>query len=726
MRCSLPARLLGLLLALACAVLPCRPASADAFGDLKARYEKEKDKDFSTRMATLNEVAALGTAEGLRWLERVSKDDHDPSVRVNALWSIAKVKLPEAGQSLLETFRKGEPKDRGSILSAWTSYRTEDLPEDVIATALASKDVSARSSLLTVFARRNDPRLLAECGRYLSDFPTNASSIINPLSQRMSPGAVPLLLAVFDETKAYERDNVPRAFSAVAPDVKQALVDAITKGVEPALTRAAQVAARARIAEAEAALLAAAHAAKDDERKAFFLDAATRVGLASEEGLQLALQCLRSPKEVLVLGGARALRVRPCPTAIPLLIRLLGSRSTPIKAEARVTLERITGQGFGDRADLWEAWWKEHGATFDPSKVPAQAEADALDRTLVDLALEKGAEALRAMAAGREAKSSKAPWEYGSHPVGTTALVLLALHAVDADTKEKAFTEGLRWLLSQPVPDSTYDAGIVAMALETIGGKKHAAKVKEATRVLLAAQNEQGGWGYSSASQKTDHSNGQYAILGLRHAVRAGVKVPEAAWRNAHAAWMRTQNPDGGWTYVPTGPKDTSTCSMTAAGVSSLLICAENLALDEAGREATWAAIDRGFVALGKLMKVGTDSLYALYGVERAGVLGRRALLGTVPWYAPGAKRILDEQARDGLWTGPYHRAVDSALALLFLKKATAPIAGPITGDGRPLAPPPAPAPAPSPAPAPAPAPTPAPAPPPAPAPEPLPGPQAR
>lgn len=726
MRRARPGRAALLLLALACTLLPCRPARADAFGDLKARYEKEKEKDFSTRMATLNEVAALGTEEGLRWLERVSKDDHDPSVRINALWSIAKVKLPQAGQSLLETFRKGDPKDRGSILSAWTSYRTEDLPEDVIATALASKDVSARSSLLTVFARRNDARLLAECGRYLSDFPTNASSIINPLSQRMSPGAVPLLLAVFDDTKAYERDNVPRAFSAVAPDVKQALVDAITRGVEPTLTRAAQVAARARIAEAEAALLGAAHAAKEDERKAFFLDAAARVGLASEEGRLLALECLKSPKEVLVLGGARALRVRPCPAAIPPLIKLLGSRSTAIQAEARVTLERITGQGFGDRADLWEAWWKDHGDTFDPASVKPPPEGEVLDRALVDLALEKGAEALRAMAAGREAKSSKAPWEYASHPVGTTALVLLALHAVDPDTKDKVFSEGLRWLLAQSVPDSTYDAGIVAMALETIGGKKHAGKVKEAARVLLAAQNEQGGWGYSSANQKTDHSNGQYAILGLRHAVRAGVKVPEAAWRSAHAAWMRTQNPDGGWTYVPTGPKDTSTCSMTAAGLSSLLICAENLALDDASREATWAAIDRGFVALGTLMKVGTDSLYALYGVERAGVLGRRALLGTVPWYAPGAKRILDDQARDGLWTGTYHRAVDSALALLFLKKATAPIAGPVTGSSRPLAPPPAPAtvpPAPAPS-APAPAqPAPAPS---QPAPAPTPEPAAR
>ena len=74
-------------------------------------------------------------------------------------------------------------------------------------------------------------------------------------------------------------------------------------------------------------------------------------------------------------------------------------------------------------------------------------------------------------------------------------------------------------------------------------------------------------------------------------------------------------------------------------------------------------------------MKLDKDSLYALYGIERAGVLGQPRLLGGQPWYVPGAKRLIDEQGRDGFWRGQYHEAVDSAFAILFLKKATAPLA---------------------------------------------------
>ena len=86
--------------------------------------------------------------------------------------------------------------------------------------------------------------------------------------------------------------------------------------------------------------------------------------------------------------------------------------------------------------------------------------------------------------------------------------------------------------------------------------------------------------------------------------------------------------------------------------------------------------IDGGFLALGKIMKLDTDTLYALYGVERAGILGRRMVFDGKAWYPPGAKRLVDEQGRDGFWTGGYNEAVQTAFAILFLKKATAPITG--------------------------------------------------
>jgi len=113
---------------------------------------------------------------------------------------------------------------------------------------------------------------------------------------------------------------------------------------------------------------------------------------------------------------------------------------------------------------------------------------------------------------------------------------------------------------------------------------------------------------------------------------------------------------------------------MTSAGVTCLLICLENADLTEEERTELLAVIDGGFTTLGEKMKIDKDSLYALYGIERAGVLGRRSLMGDQPWYVPGAKRLIEEQSRDGHWRPGYNEPVQTSFAILFLKKATAPI----------------------------------------------------
>jgi len=229
----------------------------------------------------------------------------------------------------------------------------------------------------------------------------------------------------------------------------------------------------------------------------------------------------------------------------------------------------------------------------------------------------------------------------------------------------------VKYLLSTSLPDKTYDLGILAVALETVGGKKYRRRIAECARRLLSTQLDHGMWGYPTGNG--DNSNTQYAVLGLRSAARAGVKVPARTWRRVRDHYLGTRGPDGGWSYT-LSHRTVSSASMTAAGVSCLLICLENLKLAEEERVALRAEIDRGFDALGEKMKLDKDSLYALYGMERAGVLGSKALFGGKPWYVPGAKRLLDEQGRDGLWRGQYKEAVDTSFAILFLKKATAPI----------------------------------------------------
>ena len=238
--------------------------------------------------------------------------------------------------------------------------------------------------------------------------------------------------------------------------------------------------------------------------------------------------------------------------------------------------------------------------------------------------------------------------------------------------KDRDVRAGLEFILKAPTPQHTYDAGIVAMALEASGGKRFRKKIAECAKFLVSTQKESGIWAYPSGNG--DNSNSQYAVLGLRAAVKAGVKVPARTWRAAANHFLDTQNEDGGWPYVP-GPTAGTSTSMTAAGLASLLVCLENLEASKDERERILAAIDRGFTILGEKMKIDRDSLYALYGIERAGVLGRRGAMGGKPWYGPGAVSLVEEQDRRGFWTGGYNEAVQTAFAILFLKKFTAPIA---------------------------------------------------
>ena len=67
--------------------------------------------------------------------------------------------------------------------------------------------------------------------------------------------------------------------------------------------------------------------------------------------------------------------------------------------------------------------------------------------------------------------------------------------------------------------------------------------------------------------------------------------------------------------------------------------------------------------------KTSQWSLYGLYAVERAAVLGRRRFLGARDWYAEGSAHLTGRQSPDGSWGGSL---VDTCFALLFLTRSTA------------------------------------------------------
>lgn len=324
---------------------------------------------------------------------------------------------------------------------------------------------------------------------------------------------------------------------------------------------------------------------------------------------------------------------------------------------------------------------------------------------------------------------------------GPTALALLALVKSGLRPSHSSIRKGLRKLLRAGPPRKTYAAGLVCMLLHALaearrGGKKsrkirkgsssafeRGVKLSDAeksllskTARLLASSDRDGAWHYALDGQTSgsvevngraqrrdrnfDHSNTQYAVLGLRAAGLCGLRFPRT-WARVVKHFIASKSVEGigrplqinvqgssapaaavapaGWGYV----RGRGTVNMTCAGIAAMVAAIEQLELckqqlpADAGKTLAqgleWVDRRARQDALMPVRASGPAQGYTLYGVERVGVLCGRRLLGGRDWYAEGAKWYLDNQRGDGSWTGQYRETVETAFALLFLKRGTTP-----------------------------------------------------
>ena len=245
---------------------------------------------------------------------------------------------------------------------------------------------------------------------------------------------------------------------------------------------------------------------------------------------------------------------------------------------------------------------------------------------------------------------------------------------------------------------------------------------------LAGKQKDTGGWGYPE--HREDWSNTQYALLGLRAARDCGVPIAPGVFVKAMDRALELQAQDGpkvmrtlppdrpggkeyvvdygdrarGWGYLETNRNPTG--SMTTAGIAILSIC--NDALSQPVRFKPYKpskaaevarGVQDGFAWLDVNFALDRNPgnnapnwhYYYLYGLERAAVYGARVLIGKRDWYVEGARYLVGAQNPDGRWstgnlgTEEYEASdvLDTAWAILFLKKATrplTPIAAPVTG----------------------------------------------
>jgi hypothetical protein len=313
-------------------------------------------------------------------------------------------------------------------------------------------------------------------------------------------------------------------------------------------------------------------------------------------------------------------------------------------------------------------------------------------------------------------------------------LTLLALFHAGVPATDPAFRVPFEAMLRKPL-QGTYQVALQAMLLEDVDRVRYQGRIVECAQFLVDHQARNGQWSYAREAAKPsdgtptleppraerfdpdkvvifeppapnrkppvlrkvpirkrgegpaggDNSNSQYALLGLRACHDAGVVLPTEVLESAARWWRESQTPDqvpapgdvptgiapAGWGYHGRGEGPYG--SMTAGAVGALVICDHILGSDWKRDEAVKRGVEwlaRRFSVTENPGRGRAHHHYYLYALERAGVLYGTERFGKRDWYAEGARLLLEQQAADGSWNSVH----DTSFAILFLKKATAPL----------------------------------------------------
>ncbi|NRA94763.1 MAG: hypothetical protein HRU14_00985, partial [Planctomycetes bacterium] len=257
--------------------------------------------------------------------------------------------------------------------------------------------------------------------------------------------------------------------------------------------------------------------------------------------------------------------------------------------------------------------------------------------------------------------------------VGQSALCLYTLLKCGLPKDHPSVRAALAYLRSHEYR-RTYDLGVVLMALSEMKGVVSEKEIRSLA-VRLAGLSGNGSirraarWGYPFGFNSVgvengdvgyeDISNTQYALLGLRAAWKAGVKVGKRTfWERVAKALVDDQSAYGGFGYRH--GSTTHTSSLTSAGVCSLIIVRdilEDLQAGRAMRGRVRAAVNNGLMWFKDHWSV-TENLnggsswyfYFMYGLERIGSYAHKDRIGGRDWHSEGARVIVARQRANGSW----------------------------------------------------------------------------
>lgn len=272
-------------------------------------------------------------------------------------------------------------------------------------------------------------------------------------------------------------------------------------------------------------------------------------------------------------------------------------------------------------------------------------------------------------------------WSHMRRP-GFTALNILALSTAGVGADDPAIAKACTYLQRNFPHTDTYGVGLYAAAFAAVDADRYRDEIVNAAKWLAKKQAGNGTWSYSGG-RSGDNSVTQFAMLGLKAALDAGISVDQAILDRTANHFRRTQVAGGGWAYRE--KEGGMLATMIPAGLTSLHIAGveENRSLEVEngpefiGRYETERAIQSGLAAMAKNLNY-RDS-YLAYGIERVGIFYDRQFIGNAEWYPAGCAAILSRpmHARGG---GPLGMLVPAgalgpnhAFNLLFLAKGNKP-----------------------------------------------------
>lgn len=285
---------------------------------------------------------------------------------------------------------------------------------------------------------------------------------------------------------------------------------------------------------------------------------------------------------------------------------------------------------------------------------------------------------------------------------GNHSVALWALLQSGKSYQEAEIYRRMNWVLSSD-SSYTYDRAMRMNMLSSLPRARWRPWIVRDGFWLANAVTSQGNfadqWGGGVASGFGDNAHGQYGVLGLFGAERAGYAISRDLWQRIDNYWREAQasTPEGqpaGWgIYSPKmelrGERANATFNqrisgpMTAGGVAVLSITERMLygpRMVKPGEIHVSTHLRKGVAWLDNHFQLEdaaeqSDLYYYYWTIQQVGnAIGYRSF-NQVDWYREITAKMLNDQRADGTWHGPKGPLLSTSFALLYLGRAYDPLA---------------------------------------------------